>query len=80
MISRKVNDALGHQAGDEALVSVGTFLQSFSRGSDVVARVGGEEFVWLMPETTGSDAVRAVERARACTRADRGAHVLCRGV
>ena len=62
---KEVNDALGHQAGGEALVSVGTFLQSFSRGSDVVARVGGEEFVWLMPETTGSDAVRAVERARA---------------
>lgn len=61
---KEVNDALGHQVGDEVLVSVGTFLQSFSRGSDVVARVGGEEFAWLMPETTGRDAVRAAERAR----------------
>ena len=61
---KEINDALGHQVGDEVLVSVGTFLQSFSRGSDVIARVGGEEFAWLMPETTGRDAVRAVERAR----------------
>ncbi len=62
---KEINDALGHQVGDEVLVSVGTFLQSFSRGSDVIARVGGEEFAWLMPETTGRDAVRAAERARA---------------
>ena len=61
---KEINNALGHQVGDEVLVSLGTFLQSFSRASDVVARVGGEEFAWLMPETTGREAVRAAERAR----------------
>lgn len=61
---KEVNDALGHQVGDEVLVSVATFLQSFSRSSDVVARVGGEEFAWLMPETDGGEAMTALERAR----------------
>ena len=62
---KEINNALGHQVGDDVLVSLGTFLQSFSRSSDVVARVGGEEFAWLMPETTGREAVGAAERARA---------------
>ncbi len=61
---KEVNDALGHHVGDEVLVSFATFLQSFSRSSDIVARVGGEEFAWLMPETGGREALRAVERAR----------------
>ena len=61
---KEVNDALGHHVGDEVLVSVATFIQSFSRSGDIVARVGGEEFAWLMPETGGHEALRAVERAR----------------
>ena len=39
---KEVNDALGHHIGDEVLVSFATFIQSFSRSSDIVARVGGE--------------------------------------
>ncbi|HVL59349.1 MAG TPA: diguanylate cyclase [Burkholderiaceae bacterium] len=49
---KKVNDALGHQAGDGALRHLARVLQSKVRASDTVARYGGEEFVILMPGLT----------------------------
>ncbi|MFM1990309.1 MAG: hypothetical protein RJA99_3266 [Pseudomonadota bacterium] len=49
---KKVNDALGHQAGDGALRHLARLLQSKVRPGDTVARYGGEEFVILLPGMT----------------------------
>jgi diguanylate cyclase (GGDEF)-like protein len=48
---KKVNDGRGHQTGDEVLVAVATTLRSSLRSTDCVARIGGDEFAILLPET-----------------------------
>jgi diguanylate cyclase (GGDEF)-like protein len=60
-----VNDLGGHEAGDEMLVRVARCLSDATRAEDTLARVGGDEFAWILPETVGEEAVVAVERARA---------------
>lgn len=54
-----LNNQYGHAAGDTALVDFAAIMHQSTRGSDVVARFGGDEFVIVLPETTlaGSDAV-----------------------
>ncbi|MGD9572135.1 MAG: diguanylate cyclase [Thermoleophilia bacterium] len=59
-----VNDTHGHVAGDQALMEVGGRLMRVARRGDVVARVGGEEFAWILPETDLSGARAVAERAR----------------
>lgn len=60
-----VNDTHGHEAGNRVLAEFATRLVAMRRGSDVVARVGGEEFAWMLPETDGRSSMIAAERARA---------------
>ncbi|MFN8122269.1 MAG: diguanylate cyclase [Thermoleophilia bacterium] len=59
-----VNEALGHRGGDAVLVDLGERLAAACREGDLVARVGGEEFAWLMPETDSWGAWCAAERIR----------------
>ncbi|WP_217914499.1 diguanylate cyclase [Miltoncostaea marina] len=61
---KHVNDGLGHQAGDRVLAEVAARLASMARSGEMVARVGGEEFAWIMPETDAAGAFAAAERAR----------------
>ena len=62
---KKVNDTLGHTAGDQALREVSRRLRATARSTDVVARYGGEEFALILPETTLAQGVMAAERLRA---------------
>ncbi|NUB44405.1 GGDEF domain-containing protein [Fertoebacter nigrum] len=62
---KRVNDSLGHEAGDRVLVDVAAAIQSVLRRSDVLARFGGEEFVVFLPAATGPEALAAAQRIRA---------------
>jgi diguanylate cyclase (GGDEF)-like protein/putative nucleotidyltransferase with HDIG domain len=61
---KEVNDFGGHDAGDEMLAGVARCLAENARAEDVLGRVGGDEFAWVMPETTREQALVGVERAR----------------
>jgi diguanylate cyclase (GGDEF)-like protein len=60
-----INDRFGHAVGDAALSGMASACRQVLRESDVVARVGGEEFVVLLPETPMPQAADAAERLRA---------------
>jgi diguanylate cyclase (GGDEF)-like protein len=57
---KHVNDTLGHEAGDRVLRTLGAVLSTTCRSSDMAARIGGEEFVVLLPQTS-EDAARLFE-------------------
>ena len=59
-----VNDGFGHAAGDAVLVSVAERLRSNLRAVDLVARIGGEEFLAVLPDTTFKAAHATAERLR----------------
>ncbi len=61
---KDVNDRHGHAVGDEVLREIAHRLDQFSRATDLVARLGGEEFVIVMPETTVEAAQLVTARLR----------------
>jgi diguanylate cyclase (GGDEF)-like protein len=61
---KKFNDTWGHEAGDRVLQHVAELLRATVRDVDLPARMGGEEFVVLLPETSLRQAAEAAERIR----------------
>lgn len=59
-----LNDRHGHLAGDAGLQHFSEVLRSTVRSTDQVARIGGDEFALLLPDTSGMDAVFLIERIR----------------
>ncbi len=62
---KRLNDTHGHQVGDRALQAFAYALSAAARPSDIVARVGGEEFIILLPDASAEGAGQVVERIRA---------------
>ena len=62
---KKVNDSFGQEIGDRIIQMVANILSRLCRGSDVVARTGGEEFMLILPNTTIDAAKTLGERIRA---------------
>lgn len=62
---KSVNDTYGHAAGDAVLIELSHRLRDNLRGADMVARLGGEEFVIVLPHTDAEEALGAAERLRA---------------
>ncbi|MBI5255074.1 MAG: GGDEF domain-containing protein [Burkholderiales bacterium] len=67
---KRINDTLGHAAGDSVLIHLSTLLQNHVRGEDVVGRVGGEEFLLLLPDTQAPQAIALADRLRVLVRAE----------
>jgi diguanylate cyclase len=61
---KKLNDSLGHAAGDAALVHLVKVVQEAIRPEDTLARYGGEEFVVILPDTPLENAVTAMTRVQ----------------
>ncbi|MGB0783547.1 MAG: diguanylate cyclase [Marinomonas sp.] len=61
---KKFNDTYGHPAGDEALKALAGLLSGFFRQADIVCRLGGEEFVVIMPRARGGDCLRRAEELK----------------
>ncbi len=59
---KEINDRLGHAEGDIALIETASILKSTFRGSDIIARVGGDEFVVLLLESTDKESAILRER------------------
>jgi diguanylate cyclase (GGDEF)-like protein len=70
---KSINDRAGHAAGDQAIRAAGELLRRSARASDRVARVGGDEFLVLLPHTRAAGADRFIVRVRA------GINVVMRG-
>jgi diguanylate cyclase (GGDEF)-like protein len=71
---KAVNDAHGHQAGDERLQALARAIRATGRGADLAYRVGGDEFAVILPDTRAWGALDFAQRLReACQGSDHGA-------
>jgi diguanylate cyclase (GGDEF)-like protein len=66
---KTINDTHGHDTGDEALRLVGNTIQAGTRGIDTCARIGGDEFAVILPETNRARGAEVAERLCAAVRA-----------
>lgn len=61
---KHINDRFGHHVGDEVLKGMVHFLQAKMRANDFIGRIGGEEFLIVLPETNQAAALEVAERLR----------------
>ena len=67
---KRINDTSGHEAGDRALAWLAAVLCEQTRGSDIIARTGGEEFLVVLPGTELASASEFAERVRRAVSAE----------
>ncbi|MBI2355298.1 MAG: diguanylate cyclase [Deltaproteobacteria bacterium] len=63
---KQANDTLGHEAGDCLIIGAATILREASHGEDMAARIGGDEFGVLLPDTDEAAVLAILERIREC--------------
>ena len=61
---KRINDTYGHATGDQVLTEVVSHCRATLRSSDVIGRIGGEEFGILLPETSAASAIKISEEIR----------------
>lgn len=61
---KAINDTQGHSAGDKALMTIGEICREQTRPTDIIGRLGGEEFSILLPGTNKEDGINIAERLR----------------
>jgi len=61
---KMINDTYGHLVGDKFLVEIARLMKKYARGSDIVCRYGGEEFLLVLPGTTLDSAAKRAEEIR----------------
>jgi diguanylate cyclase (GGDEF)-like protein len=66
---KSINDTFGHPGGDAVLRSFASAARAQLRGTGVLARLGGEEFAIVLPQTSGAEALRLAERLRSAVAA-----------
>src|SRR6478672_2761795 len=66
---KNLNDSFGHDAGDDAIRRIGRVLREGTRGIDLAARIGGEEFAVLLVETNQQAGIEVAERLRTAIKA-----------
>lgn len=71
------NDAFGHSAGDHLLRHVANTIREQCRAEDIIARIGGDEFILLLPRTGADQAEKLVERISASIAEDKTHPVVC---
>ncbi len=71
---KRVNDSLGHEAGDLLIKGAAEVLQMAFRGSDIVARTGGDEFIILLHGMGQDGAAASLERIRSCAQTYNAGH------
>jgi diguanylate cyclase (GGDEF)-like protein/PAS domain S-box-containing protein len=71
------NDAFGHQAGDKLLKDIAEIIKSQCRADDIIARIGGDEFVLLLPKTGQDQAERLIGRIKTAIAEDKCQPVVC---
>ena len=64
---KHINDTYGHAVGDEAIMTMTTLCKANLRETDIIARIGGEEFAIILPETPLDSAKQIAERIRKST-------------
>jgi two-component system cell cycle response regulator len=62
---KRINDSFGHSVGDRVLSLVARRMRAQLRASDLIARIGGEEFLVALPDSDGATALDCAERLRA---------------
>ncbi|MXO66852.1 diguanylate cyclase domain-containing protein [Altericroceibacterium endophyticum] len=61
---KQVNDRFGHQTGDDVLIAVADLARRQMRANDLLGRIGGEEFIWILEESSAEEAELGAERLR----------------